>query len=196
VTEPQRTRRRFWKQALLVGVRWSNSVVGAAFNLLAALALLGLATADVLPTVWYPVAAFFVVVLLAGLGEGAYEVWEQSDIALGAAQARLDRRAARQETLDWLGVQLDLGSSLMKRLERASLGEAERISEEFVIWDETAEALMRERLPEYAPEYTAPVLSPEDRRKSDSWRESAHRHWQLRLERLLSIREQIRLGHE
>lgn len=179
-----------------MGAQWSYSAAGAVFNLLTLLALFGLATADVLPRAWHAVGAFFGVVLLFGLGEGAYEVWKGTDAELEDARDRLDRRAARQETLDWLGVQLDLGSSLMKRLERASLGEAERISEEFVIWDETAEALMRERLPEYAPEYTAPVLSPEDRRKSDSWRESAHRHWQLRLERLLSIREQIRLGHE
>jgi hypothetical protein len=179
-----------------MGAHWSYSVVGALFNLLALLTFLGLATADVVPSAWYAVAGFFALVLLAGLGEGAYEAWETTGTELEHAKSLLDRREARRQQLQWLGDRLERGSELMKRMNHASLGDAERISKEFEEWDEETEAEMREFVPGFLPEYLAPVLSDEDRRSGTSWRDSAFKYWQLRIKRLMEIREQFRARDE
>jgi hypothetical protein len=179
-----------------MGAHWSYSVVGAAFNLLALLTFFGLATADVVPSAWYAVAGFFGLIILVGLGEGAYEAWATTGTELDEAKALLDRRQERRKQLKWLGDRLETGSALMTRLNHASMGEAERISVQFKEWDKETEDGMRERVPEFLPEYVAPILSDEDRRSSTSWRDSAFRYWQIRVKRLMEIREQFRAGDE
>jgi hypothetical protein len=179
-----------------MGAHWSYSVVGALFNLVALLAFFGLATAELVPSAWYAVAGFFALVLLVGLGEGAYKAWQTTGAELDHAKSLLDRREAKRQQLQWLGDRLERGSQLMERMNHASLGDAERISEEFEEWDRETEAEMREFVPEFVPEYLAPILSDEDRRSSTSWRESAFRYWQLRIKRLMEIREQFRMRDE
>lgn len=179
-----------------MGAHWSYSFVGALFNLLALLAFFGLATADIVASAWYAVAGFFGLVLLVGLGEGAYEAWETTGTELDNAKWLLDRREERRQQFQWLGERLEMGSELMERMNVASLGEAEQLSEEFQEWDKETEAEMREVAPEFVPEYLAPVLSDEDRRSSSSWREATFKYWQLRLKRLMDIREQFRARDE
>jgi hypothetical protein len=189
-------RRRFWKRAFLKGASWTNTVVGAGLNVAVILAGVGLVLADYLPKSWLVVVGFVAALLLIGLAEGAYEVWEETEKHLAEAKALLDRRAYRRSTLKWLGKRLEVGSELMKRFQTAAMGEAERIAEEFRQWDDENVALFKERLPEFAPEYGAPVLATEDRRNFDSWRAAAFNHLQLRLQRLMEIREQFRTAVE
>jgi hypothetical protein len=180
----------------LRGASWTNTVGGAALNLGFVLAGVGLVLADYLPKSWLVVIGLVALLFLVGLGEGAYEVWEETQKRLEEARARLDRREHRRKTLAWLGERLDMGSELMNRFDVAGINEAQQIAEDFHKWDEGNAALFRERLPEFAPEYEAPVLANEDRRSFKSWRDAAFNHLQLRLSRLLEIREQYRAAAE
>lgn len=175
-----------------MGAHWSYSIAGATFNLLTLLALFGLATADLVPRAWFAVAGFFGVVLLVGLGEGAYEVWEETDAELEDAKSQLDRRAGRQRTLAWLEERFELGADILRRFRVAGLGEAHQLAEEFQRLDEETAGQMRERLPDLVAEYQAPVLAPEERQTRSSLRDAEGDHLELRLARLLSIREQVR----
>jgi hypothetical protein len=184
------TRRRFWKKAFLKGASWTNTVVGAALNLATLLALLGLVLADVLPTPWLAIAAFLGMLLVLGLGEGAYQVWEETEKRLRDAKDRLDRRKERREQLEWLGERLNIASDLVLRFRVAAMGEAERIAEEAAAFDKATAAEMERRLPEFAPEYSTPVQA--DWQTYDTWRKSANGYIELRAARLLDIREQFR----